>query len=88
MDTSNEVSLSVIQSMVEEIVRLVVEDPTQVRVVSIRQNNSVVTLEIEVAPSDRGRVVGQKGLVINSLRTIARIVGAQRGLRVKIDLVE
>ena len=39
-----------------------------------RSEDGVVRLEIEVAPADRGRVIGRGGRTIEALRTVMQAV--------------
>ena len=45
-------------------------------------------IEIRVAPEDVGKVVGRKGNVIRSLRTLAISIGARFGRRIHLEVVQ
>ena len=49
---------------------------------------SELILEIKVADSDLGRVIGKEGRVAKSIRTIARAAGAREERRISVDIVE
>jgi len=58
--------------------------------VSVREESldGVVTLGLEVAPADRGRVIGRNGRTVEALRTVLQAVAARRGLRSSLEIVE
>jgi predicted RNA-binding protein YlqC (UPF0109 family) len=60
------------------------------RRVSVREDSrgGVVTLDLEVAPADRGRVIGRNGRTVEALRTVLRAVAAQRGETCSLEIVE
>jgi predicted RNA-binding protein YlqC (UPF0109 family) len=62
-----------------------VDDPERVEVRE-RRRDGVVELELQVAPSDRGRVIGQRGRTADSLRTVLEAVAARKGLRVTMEI--
>ena len=58
--------------------------------VDIRSMNgeSGLLIDIRVAPEDIGKVVGRKGNVIRSLRTLAMSIGARLGRRVHLEIIQ
>lgn len=75
------------KELVEFIVKSLVDHPDEVRVDEIEQGN-VTTLELAVADSDMGRVIGKGGRVINSIRSIVQVLAAKQGKRVNVELLE
>ena len=57
--------------------------------VSVRQRSEdgVVRFEIEVAPADRGRVIGRGGRTIEALRTVMQAVAARRAESCSLEVV-
>jgi predicted RNA-binding protein YlqC (UPF0109 family) len=43
-----------------------------------RSEDGVVRFEIEVAPADRGRVIGRGGRTVEALRTVMQAVASRR----------
>jgi predicted RNA-binding protein YlqC (UPF0109 family) len=60
------------------------------RRVSVREGTlgGVVTLDLEVAPADRGRVIGRNGRTVEALRTVLQAVAARRGESCTLEIVE
>jgi len=75
------------KELVEFIVRSLVDHPDQVSVEEIEDKSETV-LELSVASSDMGRVIGKGGRVINSIRAMAQIAAAKQGRRISLELVE
>lgn len=59
-----------IPRLVHDIVRYLVDDEAAVRVDCLHDNDGVTTLNIHVAPSDTGKLIGKQGRTARSLRTI------------------
>jgi len=57
--------------------------------VSVRERSEegVVRFEIEVAPADRGRVIGRGGRTIEALRTVMGAVAARRALACSLEVL-
>jgi predicted RNA-binding protein YlqC (UPF0109 family) len=56
--------------------------------VSVRERSEggVVRFEIEVAPGDRGRVIGRGGRTVEALRAVIQAVAARRGLLSSVEV--
>ena len=65
----------------------VVEDPESVRVEEIESDGDLV-LRLFVAEADRGKVIGRRGRMVQSLRTLARAAGARSDRRVLLEIAE
>lgn len=75
------------KEFVEYLVKNLVDSPEHVDVNCV-ENERGVTVEVRVGQSDVGKVVGRKGVTIKALRTIAMMVCARLGRRVRIELIE
>jgi uncharacterized protein len=76
------------RDLVEFLVRALVSDPDQVRVVELDEGGDTV-LEVHVADDDLGRVIGRDGRVANAIRTLAKAAAtADDGGRVMVEIVE
>ncbi len=64
-----------------------VGDPTTVRVEEIESDGDLV-LRLHVAEEDRGKVIGRRGRMVQSLRTLARAAGARSDRRVLLEIAE
>ena len=75
------------ETLVEYVAKSLVDDPTAVRV-RRRETGSTVILELHVAQSDTGRIIGKGGRVANALRTLLRVQEADlRAKRVILKIL-
>lgn len=75
------------KELVEYVVKSVVDFPDQVQIAEVDEGSATV-LELSVANSDMGRVIGKSGRVINSIRAIVQVLAAKQGKRVTLELLE
>ena len=70
-----------------EIVQALVDQPDQVAITEIAGEHTVV-LELSVAKSDMGKVIGKKGRNALALRTILSAAGGKTRKRYVLEIVE
>ena len=75
-----------IKDLVEYIVKSLADEPDAV-VLSEMEGESSIVLELRVAPGDMGRMIGREGRTINSMRSLARVLGAKIGKKVTLEIV-
>ena len=73
------------KELVETIVKELVKEKDQVEIEESR-NNGEVNIIIHIAESDKGRVIGVRGNIINSIRTIARSAAIKENVKVNIKI--
>ncbi len=74
------------ETLIQYIAENLVNEPDQVRLTRRDAGRSVV-LELRVAKSDMGRVIGKNGRVANAIRDLLKAVGeANRGKRVILEI--
>lgn len=73
------------KELIEHIVKAIVDKPESV---IINQTDGAVTdtIDIIVAKEDLGKVIGKKGKVAQSIRTIAYSISFKTGKRYTIDI--
>jgi len=69
------------------VIKNLVDEPDAVDIQVVEGDNGTM-IEVRVSPEDVAKVVGRKGRIINSLRTIAMTVGARMGRRVRLEIVQ
>lgn len=72
--------------LIEYIAKSLVDDPSQVHVTET-VHGETVTLELEVAQEDMGRIIGKNGRVANAMRTLVRVVASNEGKRANLDIL-
>lgn len=74
------------KELVEYIAKSIVTVPEAVRVTEENTANSTF-LKLEVAPEDRGRVIGKQGRVAEAMRTLLRVAAVREGVRVQLEIL-
>jgi predicted RNA-binding protein YlqC (UPF0109 family) len=74
-------------AVLEYVARSIVDDPDSVRIETDRDRRGL-TLRLHVAPDDMGKVIGRRGRVAQSIRTLVRATGAKEGAEVNVDIVD
>lgn len=75
------------KELVAYIVKSLVDNPDEVVVTEVR-DRALTSLELAVAASDMGRVIGRGGRVIDSIRSLLQVRAAKDGRRVELTLLE
>ena len=75
------------KELVEFIVKSLVEQPDEVHAVEVQSGTSSI-VELTVAQSDMGRVIGKGGRIINSIRRLVQVAASRQGKRVSLELIE
>ena len=86
-DAGNRVAAGLSGAALVHIVKSIVDDPEAV-VVDVDERGSEVTFEVHVAPDDKGKVIGKRGRVAMSIRTVVRAIGAREGVNVNVDIAD
>jgi predicted RNA-binding protein YlqC (UPF0109 family) len=76
-----------IAEYVEYVVESLVDEPEAVNVTEGYEGDDLY-VDVEVAPGERGRVIGRQGRVIRSLRVVVRAAAGRDGSRATVELVE
>jgi predicted RNA-binding protein YlqC (UPF0109 family) len=74
-------------ALVEHLAKAVVEVPDEVTVEAFDEGGQTV-LELIVAESDLGRVIGRQGRMARSLRTIVNAASLRTRKRFQLEIVE
>lgn len=74
------------KELVEYIARSIATQPDEVRVTEVEEDGRIV-IRLEVAPDDKGRVIGREGRVAQSIRMLIRVAAVKRGTRAALEIV-
>ncbi|MBF8263163.1 MAG: uncharacterized protein HW387_828 [Parachlamydiales bacterium] len=85
--SDNRLSGGTMEEFIAYIIKNMVNQPDMVDIRSMDGQGGTL-IEIRVAPEDVGKVVGRKGNVIRSLRTLAMIIGVRLGRRVHLEIIQ
>jgi len=75
------------RELVEEIAKALVDLPDEVVVREV-QGEQTTVLELRVAPSDLGKVIGKQGRTARSVRTLLGAVGTKLNRRFTLEILE
>ena len=73
--------------LVEQIAQALVDAPTEVQVSAIEDGDATV-LELRVATTDLGKVIGKQGRTAKSIRTILGAASMKLKKRYTLDIIE
>lgn len=65
-----------------------VENPDDVVVDEAGEKEGAAVLELRVAPTDMGRVIGKQGKIAKAIRTIVKSSAQREGKKVIINIVD
>ena len=77
--------MDAIKEFVEYIVKSLVSKHEHI-LVNVREEQGTVTVNVNVAEEDMGRIIGRKGRTVNSIRSLLRVLGSEHGMRVELDI--
>ena len=75
------------KELVEVIAKALVENPDQV-VVSEKEDSRSIIVELKVAPSDMGKVIGKQGRIAKAIRAVVKAASADMPKKVLVDIVQ
>ena len=75
------------KQLIEDIAKALVDLPDEV-VVSEVQGEQVTVLELRVAPTDLGKVIGKQGRTARSIRTLLGAAGMKLNRRFTLEILE
>ena len=73
--------------LVEQIAQALVDAPEQVQVTPVEDGDATV-LELRVAPTDLGKVIGRQGRTAKSIRTILGAASMKFKKRYMLEIIE
>lgn len=81
------VDLAIATSVLQYVVQQLVEDPAAVRI-ELDDRGRRPVLNVHVGPGDMGRVIGKRGRVAQSIRTVVRAAASRDGGEVEVEFVD
>jgi predicted RNA-binding protein YlqC (UPF0109 family) len=76
-----------LKDVIETIAKSLVDSPDEVAVREIDSDQATV-IELRVAPSDLGKVIGKQGRTARAMRTLLRAAGMKLKKRFVLEIVE
>ena len=75
------------KELVEVITKALVDDPDSV-VVTEREEKKTLVLEVHVADSDMGKVIGKQGRIAKAIRSVVKAAAAKKDKKVVVDIMD
>lgn len=75
------------KELVEVIAKALVDDPESV-VVNEREEKKTTVLEVGVAESDMGKVIGKQGRIAKAIRSVVKAAAAKEDKKVIVDIMD
>ena len=76
------------KEVLEIIAKSLVDYPEQVDVKEINNEDQTVTLELRVAESDMGKVIGKQGRIAKALRTVVKSAASKDDKKVIVEILQ
>jgi predicted RNA-binding protein YlqC (UPF0109 family) len=74
------------ESLVEYVAKALVDEPDAVEVKAVEDQDGRV-IELHVAESDMGKVIGRNGSVAKAMRTLLKVVAAREGESISLEIL-
>ena len=74
------------KDLVEYIAKSIVNSPDDV-VVTEEENERGITLKLQVADDEKGRVIGKQGRIAEAMRALVRVKAAKTGTRAILEII-
>ncbi len=74
------------KELIEYIAKSIVNAPDDV-VVTEEESEQGITLKLQVADDDKGRVIGKQGRIAEAMRTLIRVKAAKQDTRATLEII-
>lgn len=75
------------KELVEVIAKSLVENPDEI-VVTQTENGNDLLIELKVAPSDMGKVIGRQGRIAKAIRAVVKAASSRSDRKVVVEILQ
>ena len=75
------------KELVEVIAKSLVEHPDEV-VVTETENEKTILVELRVAPSDMGKVIGKQGRIAKAIRSVVKAASSKEEKKIVVEILQ
>ena len=75
------------KELVEVIAKSLVDYPDEVEV-SEKETKKAIVVELKVAPSDMGKVIGKQGRIAQAIRSVVKAAASREDKKVIVDILQ
>ena len=79
--------MNVMKELVEVIAKSLVDNPEEV-VVTETENEKAIVLELRVAQSDIGKVIGKQGRIAKAIRSVVKAAASKEDKKVIVEIMQ
>ncbi|MBI2867496.1 MAG: KH domain-containing protein [Chloroflexi bacterium] len=74
------------KELIEYIAKSLAQFPDAVKVTEATEEDRVV-FRLEVAPEDKGKIIGRQGRVAQAMRTLLRVAAVKQGTKASLEIL-
>lgn len=74
------------KELVEVVAKALVDNPDEV-VVTEKADGKNIVIELHVAPSDMGKVIGKQGRIAKAIRAVVKAASSKENKRVDVEIM-
>ena len=75
------------KELVEVIAKALVDNPDEV-VVNQKEDGRNITIELHVAATDMGKVIGKQGRIAKSIRNVVKAAASKQDKKVLVEIIQ
>ena len=75
------------RELVEVIAKALVDHPEEVVVTEKTEGKNVIIVELHVAQSDMGKVIGKQGRIAKAIRSVVKAASSKDNKKVDVEIV-
>lgn len=75
------------KEVLEIIAKSLVDYPEQVSVTEVDKEDDSITLELRVAESDMGKVIGKQGRIAKAIRTVVKAAASKENKKAAVEII-
>ena len=75
------------KELIEYIAKAIVDNPDEVKITEVPDEDGGIVFKLEVALEDKGKVIGKQGQTARAIRTLLRIAAVRRGVHASLEII-
>ena len=75
------------ENMLRDIAAALVDDPNQIRITEKSGADGSLILELTVAKDDMGKIIGKRGRIVKSIRSLIKAAANKSGQKVNVEII-